>query len=84
MAHPEWFRKRRHIGTDRMNADILKLADSTRAARARTKDASICTRAKGGKVQVCRVTYRASGTSNVEPRTLPMTIPEAIAFMDSL
>jgi hypothetical protein len=60
------------------------LRAATLAARERTKDRSLGVSGDGGRFRVVRVTYRANGLANVEPRTDYMTAQQAVDFLNSL
>lgn len=65
-------------------AQMLPLVTATNAARARCNDRSIGTQVKAGKFTVVRIRYRANGRSDVESITSPMTMAEAVAFLDNM
>jgi hypothetical protein len=64
--------------------DLLKLQAATLAARQRTGDKTIATRAEAGRVQVVRVTYDATGKSTVEPLVAPMPTADAISYLRAM
>ena len=65
-------------------AKMLPLVNATNAARVRCNDFSIGTKVKAGKFTVVRVRYRANGISDVKSITSPMTMEEAVTFLNSM
>lgn len=63
---------------------LFQLRDATVAARSRTGDQSLGTDVHAARVRVIRVTYDASGASNVTPLTGYTPYKQAIAFLNAL
>lgn len=66
---------------------LAKIQQATLAARYRTGDASISTRADRGKIQAGRVTYDAAGVGQFAPITawLPLALGiEALEALDTV
>ena len=63
---------------------MLPLVNATNAARVRCNDRSIGAQVKAGKFTVVRVRYRANGRSDVESITSPMTMEEAVTFLNGM
>lgn len=63
-------------------SDVFKLAAATRAAR--VHDPRIATRANAGAIDIVRVSFKRSGTSDVEVIRAGLTLAEAIDHMQAM
>jgi hypothetical protein len=65
-------------------AFVFQLAAATQAAKSRTGDKTIGTRADNGRIDIVRVTYKQSGSSTVQVVQSGLTPDQAIAALGQL
>ena len=65
-------------------AFVFQLASATKAAKVRTGDNTIGTRADNGRIDIVRVTYKKSGASTVQAVQSGLTPDQAIAALGQL
>ena len=63
---------------------IFQLQAATLAARTRTGDAAIGTRARNGQVQIVRVSFDASGNSTVCPLSGWMPVRDCVVALAAI
>ena len=67
-----------------MMQTIMQFRAATTAAQVRTGDKTISTNVKAGKIQVCRVTFNATGKSTVTPITGYLAVNDALAHLSQM